>query len=86
LSTVTYRQENRMTQVSARLPEQLIEEMDAAALRLDRTRADFIRQAIQYYLDDLEDLRLGLQRLQDPADPILDWEEVRGELLGQDQG
>ena len=33
---------------------------------------------------DLEDLRLGLERLQDPADSILDWEDVRRELLDQD--
>ena len=40
--------------------------------------------ALEYYLEDLEDLRLGIERLRDPADPVLDWEEVRGELLGQD--
>ena len=33
---------------------------------------------LEYYLEDFEDLRLGLQRLQDPADPILDWTDVRG--------
>jgi transposase len=43
-----------------------------------------IRQALEYYLEDLEDLRLGLERLQDPADPILDWDEVRRELLDKD--
>ena len=40
-----------------------------------------IRQAIEYYLEDLEDLRLALERLQDPADPLLDWEDVRRDLL-----
>ena len=43
-----------------------------------------IRQAIEYYLDDVEDLKAALERLQDPADPILDWEEVRGDLLAAD--
>lgn len=73
-----------MPQISARLPGELVEEIDEAARRLERTRADVIRQAIEYYLDDLEDLRLGLERLQDPADPVLDWEEVRRQLLDQD--
>ncbi|MDA2927846.1 ribbon-helix-helix domain-containing protein [Acidobacteria bacterium AH-259-G07] len=73
-----------MPQVSARLPKELIHQMDKAARRLQRTRADLIRQAIEYYLEDLEDLRLGLDRLQDPADPLLDWEDVKGELLHQD--
>jgi RHH-type rel operon transcriptional repressor/antitoxin RelB len=72
------------SQVTARLPESLIKEMDRAAKSLRRTRADVIRQAIEYYLDDVEDLKLGLERLQDPADPVLDWQDVRRELLGQD--
>ncbi len=70
-----------MTQVSARLPDDLVHSIDQAARRLHRTRADLIRQAVEYYLEDLEDLRLGLERLQDPADALLDWEEVRAELL-----
>jgi RHH-type transcriptional regulator, rel operon repressor / antitoxin RelB len=73
-----------MPQVTARLPEPLVKEMDRAAKRLRRTRADLIRQAVEYYLDDLEDLKLGLERLQDPSDPVLDWKDVRRELLGQD--
>ena len=73
-----------MPQVSARLPSELIEEMDRAAHRLHRTRAEIVRQAVEYYLDDLEDLHEGLERLRDPADPLLDWDEVRRELLDQD--
>jgi RHH-type rel operon transcriptional repressor/antitoxin RelB len=73
-----------MSQVTARLPEPLVKEMDLAAKRLRRTRTDLIRHAVEYYLDDLEDLKLGLERLEDPADPVLDWKDVRRELLGQD--
>jgi RHH-type transcriptional regulator, rel operon repressor / antitoxin RelB len=73
-----------MPQVSARLPEELVEEIDRAAGRLQRTRAELIRQAVEYYLDDVEDLHLGLERLQDPADPVLDWDEVKRGLLDQD--
>lgn len=69
-----------MQKVSARLPSELIVEMDQAATRLHRTRSEIVRQAVEYYLNDLE----GLERLQDPADPLLDWEEVRHELLDQD--
>jgi transposase len=74
-----------MSRVSARLPEELLAEVDEAAGRLHRTRAELIRHAVRYYLDDLEDLRLGLERLQDPADPVLDWDEVRSELVDRDQ-
>jgi RHH-type rel operon transcriptional repressor/antitoxin RelB len=66
-----------MIQVTARLPDTLGAELDAAAQQLNRCRADIIRQAIEYYLDDIEDLRCGVAALKDPADPVLDWAEVR---------
>lgn len=72
------------SQITARVPNRLIEEMDRAARRLQRTRADVVRQAIEYYLDDLEDLRVGLAALQDPGDPVLEWADVRRDLLGPD--
>lgn len=46
--------------------------------------ADIIRQAIEYYLDDIEDLRCGVAALKDPADPVLEWAEVREALLAAD--
>lgn len=70
-----------MPQITARVPDDLVEELDRAARTLDRSRADVIRQALVYYLEDLEDLAAGLETLRDPADPVLDWEEVRAELL-----
>jgi transposase len=73
-----------MPQVSARLPQELVRDIDKAAKSLHRTRAEVIRQAIQYYLDDVLDLQAALERLQDPADPVLDWDEVRRGLLTAD--
>jgi hypothetical protein len=32
----------------------------------------------------VDDLRLALERLQDPADPVLDWDEVKRDLLAAD--
>jgi transposase len=52
-----------MVQVTARLPDALGAELDAAAQQLNRCRADIIRQAIEYYLDDIEDLRCGVAAL-----------------------
>jgi predicted DNA-binding protein len=45
--------------------------------------ADVVRRAIEHYLDDYEDLNRAIERLRDPADPVLDWEKVRRELLAQ---
>ena len=73
-----------MPQVTARLPKALVQEIDQAAERLNRSRSQVMRQAIEYYLDDLEDLKLGLERIQDPADPVLDWGDLRRELLDSD--
>ena len=73
-----------MPQVTARIPQELMESIDSAARQLSRSRAELIRQALEYYLEDLEDLRLGIERLQDPSDAVLDWDEVKRELLDQD--
>ena len=50
-------QESAMVQVTARLPDALGVELDTAAKQLHRYRADIIRQAIEYYLDDGKDRR-----------------------------
>ena len=73
-----------MTQVTARLPDDLVKGIDDAARSLNRSRAEIIRQAIEYYLADVDDLRLALERLKDPADPVLNWDEVRRDLLAAD--
>ena len=73
-----------MSQITARVPDELVEALDAAAERLKRSRADIIRQALERYLEDYEDLEVALERLRDPADPVLDWDRVRHELLSSD--
>jgi len=75
-----------MVQVTARLPDTLVAKADQAANHLNRSRAQLLRLALEYYLEDIEDLRLALDRLRDPADPLLDWQDVRRDLLDQDQG
>ncbi len=73
-----------MAQITARLPDDLVTALDGAASQLRRTRADVVRQAIEYYLDDFEDVAAASTALQDPADPVLDWACVRRDLLDQD--
>ena len=72
-----------MTQVTARLPNELAEALDAAAERLQRSRAFLIRLALQRYLEDFDDLTVAVERLQDGSDAAVDWTEVRsGARLG----
>ncbi len=73
-----------MSQITARLPDELVALLDETASRLHRSRAQVVRRAIEYYLEDVEDLRLGLERLQDPTDPVLDWADVSRDLLDPD--
>ena len=73
-----------MSQITARVPDELVEALDAAAEALKRSRADVIRHALERYLEDYDDLDVALERLRDPADPVLDWDEVRQELLSSD--
>lgn len=73
-----------MVQITARLPDEMAEALDAAAERLQRSRASLVRQALERYLEDLDDLAVALERLRDPTDPALDWTEVRRELLVSD--
>jgi RHH-type rel operon transcriptional repressor/antitoxin RelB len=75
-----------MTQITARLPEELVESLDETAKELRKSRADVVRAAVEMYLAEYEDLAIAVARLRDPGDPVLDWDEVRGELLAEDQG
>jgi RHH-type rel operon transcriptional repressor/antitoxin RelB len=72
-----------MNQISARLPDELIAALDEAAAKLHRTRADVIRQAVEYYLDDFEDIFRAVEVLRDPAAPALDWETVKNDPFRQ---
>ena len=73
-----------MKQITASVPDNLIEALDAAAMVLKRSRSDIARQALERYLEDFEDFTVGRERLRDPADPVLDWDQVKHELLGSD--
>ena len=73
-----------MTQITARLPNSVVDALDEAANRLKRSRAEIIRQAIERYLEEFDDLSVAVDRLRDPNDPVLDWDQVRREFLDTD--
>lgn len=70
-----------MSKVTAKVPDSLLEALDAVAMELEITRSALVRQALQRYLDDYGDLNLAIERLQDPSDKTLSWREVRNALL-----
>ena len=73
-----------MAQITARLPDAVVAALDAAASQLNHSRAEIVRQAIERYLEDFEDLSVTIERLRDPNDPVLEWDQVRRELLDTD--
>ena len=75
-----------MTQVTARVSDELAEALDAVAKELRRSRAEVIRQALERFLEEFDDLTVALERLRDPSDPVLDWDDVRRQLLDPNQG
>ena len=70
-----------MTQISVRVSDSLVEALDLAARTLNRSRAHVVRQALERYLEDFDDLNVALARLRDRTDEVLDWDEVKSELL-----
>ena len=73
-----------MAQVTWRVPDELLAALDAASTRLNRSRSSVIRQALERYLEDCDDISIALERMQDPSDPVLAWDEVKRELQGSD--
>ena len=73
-----------MTRITTRVSDEMVEALDAAAAKLRRSRADLMRQALEQYLEDFDDVSAALDRLQDPSDVILDWDDVRRDVLGPD--
>jgi predicted DNA-binding protein len=72
-----------VSQITARLPDEVVSALDRAAKTLHRSRADVVRQAIERYLEDFDDLDVAIERLRDPADELVDWEEARRALLAE---
>ena len=73
-----------MSQITAQVPDKLLQALDTAAAELNRSRAEIVRHALERYLEDFEDLTESQERLRDPTDPVLDWNQVRHELIDPD--
>ena len=73
-----------MAEISATVPDELVKALDEVSQATKQSRNDLIRQAVESYLEDLQDAALALERLNDENDRFLDWEEMKNDLLGQD--
>ncbi len=75
-----------MTTIIAQVPDELGHAVDAAAAQLHQSRDEIVRQALEQYLLDVEDILSMEERLSDVTDPTLDWEDVKRELFNTDEG
>ena len=51
-----------MTRITAKLPDELVRKIDRVAVRHNSSRAKLVEQAVECYMDDLEDFQLALDR------------------------
>ena len=70
-----------MTRIRVGLSSEQLERLDKAAGLLHRSRAEIVRRAVEGYLEDLDDVTVAVERLRDPGDPLLDWDQVTGGLF-----
>ncbi len=69
--------------LAIRLPENLEKRLADMARRTGRTKTFYAREAIERYLDDLEDIYLAdieLQRVRDGKSPTVSLDEVMREF------
>ena len=67
------------TAISVRLPEKLAMDIDEIALETERARSFHIQKAVEMYIKEY-DLQIALDRLNDPADPVISLQEMRNKL------
>lgn len=73
-----------MAEISATMPDELVEALDEASAFTNQSRNDIIRQAVESYLEDLKDATLAMERLNDQNDRFLDWADVKRDLFSKD--
>ena len=71
----------QMARIRIGLPLEQLERLDRGAHLLQSSRAEIVRRVVESYLEDLDDLAVAVERLRDPGDPVLDWDQVKGGLL-----
>ena len=63
-----------------RHPEQLALGIDDIALETEQARSFHIQKEVGMYIRKYADLQIALDRLNDPADPVISLQEMRNKL------
>jgi len=71
--------------IAVRLPDELIENIDAVAKKLRRSRSWIIREVTGKYLEDVYDLESSREVLLNKDDKIISCEELKKRLKVSDK-
>lgn len=63
--------------ISLRLPDHLADELNNIARETERSKSFHIQKAIELYLQERADLQVAMDRLNDPADVLIDSQTMR---------
>jgi RHH-type rel operon transcriptional repressor/antitoxin RelB len=69
-----------MSIITTRLAPEVVQALDRIAEARRRSRAEVVREAVDLYLEEWADYSIALDRLRDPADPVISLEELRAEM------
>lgn len=73
-----------MAMVSARLPEDLVRDIDEAARSMNRSRIEVIRAAVEHFMSDVDGHQKLLDSFRIPVDLTFDWDEIENTFLEQE--
>ena len=68
------------TALSVRLPEKLATALDKVSKETERPKSFHIQKALEMYFEERADLQIALDRLNDPTDPIITFDEMRDQI------
>jgi len=71
--------------IAVRLSDELIENVDAVAKKLRRSRTWIIREVIEKHLEDVYDAELSREVLLNKQDKIISHEELKEKLKRRDK-
>jgi len=72
--------ETKTTLVGVRMPVRLLKKVDRLVEKTERTRTFILVKAVELYLKENGDYEIALSRLQDSADPVIPWDEMRNRV------
>lgn len=69
-----------MVTQSVRLPDELAERLGKISSLTRRSKSSFLVEALERYLDDIEDLEIALDRIRDPGSQWIDHAKMKHDL------